>query len=204
MRKSDSETALIPVQSTALTKGAAKSLVARGRADLRVKEEAEEWLKRGVEFRDQGCYEEAFACFQRGIELNPTHSELLCHLADAYHMGHGVQENDLQAAALYRQAAEQGNVEGQVSLGWHYHCGAGVPLNNVEAVKWWRIAAEQGDAGAQFCLASLYENGLSVPKDLEQAVCWYLKAAEQGNEPAKAALATLRMGLRDENSPQLS
>jgi hypothetical protein len=42
--------ALVPVQSTALTKAGAKSLAARGRADLRVREEAEEWLKKVCEF----------------------------------------------------------------------------------------------------------------------------------------------------------
>jgi TPR repeat protein len=174
-------TGLVPSPSSALSQSGATSLIRRGTQDLIAKTEAEQWLKKGREFVAQQKHEEAFACFQRGIELNLSYSELLCHLADAYHMGHGVPEDEVQAVALYRQAAEQGNVEGQVSLGFEYACGSGVPLDHVEAAKWWRIAAEQGDAEAQFCLASLYEDGLGVPKDCEQAVQWYRKAAEQGN-----------------------
>ena len=187
----DNKAGLVPWQSSALSRSGATSLIRRGRQDLIAKAEAEQWLNKGQEFTTQQKHEEAFACFQRGIELYPTHSELVCHLADAYHMGHGVQEDDVQAVVLYRRAAEQGDVEGQVSLGYEYACGSGVPLDKVEAAKWWRIAAEQGDAEAQFLLACSYEDGLGVPKDGEQAIHWYRKAAEQGDEAAKSALDTL-------------
>ena len=50
MSESEKQTALISLQHTALTKVGAKSLVARGRAELRAREEAEEWFKKGLEF----------------------------------------------------------------------------------------------------------------------------------------------------------
>jgi TPR repeat protein len=146
------------------------------------------YIKKGQELAAQQQFEKAFACFKRGIEVTPRHSELLCHLADAYHMGQGVQEDDVKALALYRQAAEEGNVEGLLCTGWHHAGAYGVPPDNVEAAKWWRIAAEQGNAEAQFLLAASYEDGLGVPKDLEAAVHWYRKAAEQGEEPSRQAL----------------
>jgi len=187
-------TVLVPSPSSALSQsGAAASLIRRGTQDLIAKTEAEQWLKRGREFVAQQRHEEAFVCLQRGIELNPSDSELLCHLADAYHMGHGVPEDDVQAVALYRRAAEQGNVEGQVSLGWHYCCGDGVPLDYVLAAKWWRMAADRGHAEAQFCLALLYEDGRGVPKDCEQAVQCYRKAAEQG-DGLQSCIAQSKLG----------
>ena len=186
--KDDNKAGLVPSQSCALSRSGATSLIRRGRQDLIAKAEADQWLKKGQDFAAQQRHEEAFASFERGIELNPTHPELLCSLADAYHMGYGVQENDVQAMALYRQAAEQGDVEGQVSLGWIAATGAGVPVDNVEAIKWWRLAAEQGNEEAQFLLAFSYEEGLGVPKDRQQAVHWYRKAADQGEESSREAL----------------
>jgi uncharacterized protein len=99
-----------------------------------------------------------------------------------------VLEDEVKAVALYRQAAEEGNVEGLECVGLHYACGYGVPQNYLEATKWWRMAAEQGNAGAQLLLAAYYENGLGVPKDCEQAVYWYRKAADQGDRQSREAL----------------
>ncbi len=47
----EKQTSLVPVQSTALTKGGAKSLAVRGRAHLHDKEESEEWLRKGLELQ---------------------------------------------------------------------------------------------------------------------------------------------------------
>jgi tetratricopeptide (TPR) repeat protein len=44
--------ALVPAQSTALTKGGAMSLAARGRDHLRDKEEGEKWLRKGIELQN--------------------------------------------------------------------------------------------------------------------------------------------------------
>lgn len=49
--------ALVPIETTALTKAGAKSLLARGQTDLRIREEkereeAEEWLRKGLALRD--------------------------------------------------------------------------------------------------------------------------------------------------------
>src|SRR5208282_3987556 len=136
MRKSDSKTALIPVQSTALTKVGAKSLVARGRTDLRIKEEAEEWLNRGVELRDQGSFEEAFACFERGIQLDPNHPELQHMLGVMYFNGQGIPQDYVQAAVWYHKAAEQGNAIAQYTLGFLYAFGEGVPQDDEKAALW--------------------------------------------------------------------
>src|SRR5271169_159167 len=176
MRKSDSETALIPVQSTALTKVGAMSLVARGRADLRIKEEAEDWLKRGVELREQGSYEEAFACFERGIQLEPNHPALQHMLGVMYNHGQGVQQDYVQAAVWFRKAADQGHSGAQNNLGSLYYNGQGVPQDYTPASIWWRKAADQNNMYAQCNLAELHY----YAQYYAEAAAWFRKAADQG------------------------
>lgn len=47
----EKQTALVLVQSTVLAKGGAKSLATRGRSHLRDKEDAKEWLRKGLELQ---------------------------------------------------------------------------------------------------------------------------------------------------------
>jgi TPR repeat protein len=209
MSESEKQIALVAVQPTALTKAGVNSLVARGRADLRINEEAEEWLKKGCELRDQESYDEAFVCFMRGIELNPHHSELQFMLGSMYEHGDGATQDAAQAVAWYRKAAENGHSGAQFNLGLLYDLGSGqnyrdwlvnpdrVPLNEVkqdrtQAIVWYRRAADQGNSDAQYNLGFLYENGQGVSQDYEQAEHWYRKAADQGNSSAQDKLGTIR------------
>jgi TPR repeat protein len=47
---------------------------------------------------------------------------------------------------LFRLAADQGNAQGQVNLGYMYQLGLGVKQSDKEAVKWYRLSAEKGNA----------------------------------------------------------
>ena len=58
-----------------------------------------------------------------------------------YFNGRGVPQDYSEAAALYRQAAEQGNSSAQFNLGLMYDQGRGVPQDNVEAHMWLNLAA---------------------------------------------------------------
>ncbi len=58
-------------------------------------------------------------------------------------------QDDQQAVAWFRKAAEQGQADAQHNLGVMYEKGRGVPQDDREAVAWYRKAAEQGYAGAQ-------------------------------------------------------
>jgi len=86
---------------------------------------------------------------------------------------------------LYRLAAEQGNADGQYSLGRAYSLGQGVPQEDAEAVRWYRLAAEQGHATAQYNMGGLYANGQGVPQDYVQAHMWFNLAAAQGTEETR-------------------
>ena len=170
---------LVPMPSIALTKARAKSLAARGRADLRVREEAEEWLNKGTELNRQQRYEEAFLCFVRGTQLSPNHPKLLCLLGIMYDQGHGVPQDYMQAATWYRRAAEQGSALAQDYLGQAYLRGLGVPQDDAQAAVWHRKAAEQGLAQAQGRLAYFYRYGLGVPQDDKLSELWMRKARDQ-------------------------
>jgi TPR repeat protein len=85
-------------------------------------------------------------------------------------------------------AAEPGDAEAQVILGYMYDTGEGVPQNDTEAVRWYRMAAEQGDAWAQLNLGYMYGTGEGIPKDYVQAYAWSNIAAAQGEETAKENL----------------
>ena len=88
-------------------------------------------------------------------------------------------------------AAEQGDVEAQASLGSLYFNGSGsVELSHKRAAKWYQLAAEQGHAQAQFRLGFLYLNGFGVPQDGQLAAKWSRLAAEQGH-----VIAQFNLGL---------
>jgi TPR repeat protein len=188
--ESDKQTSLISVKSTALTQAGAKSLVTRGSADLRINEEAEEWLKKGCELRDKESYVEALACFLRGIELNPNHSVIQFMLGLSFGNGIGAPLDKVTARAWYRKAAEQGLKEAQYNLGLMYegwNDGPGKLANYERAAYWIRKAAEQGHERAKYRLNVLIGNGLIVPRDHADV----RGASEQGLPSAQRILGDL-------------
>ena len=68
--------------------------------------------------------------------------------------GKGVPQDDVEAVAWYRRAAEQGDqvldaaciAGAQGALGYMYSTGRGVPQDDVEAYKWKSLAATYADA----------------------------------------------------------
>ena len=149
---------LVRSQSAALSQVGTASLASRGMKDLLAREEdAEQWYIKGLNLRAQEAYDakrykEAFACFQRGIALNPNHVGLQFCLGRAYCTGEGVSQNHGQAAFWWHKAADQGDASAQYSLGWLHENGRGVERDNAEAAAWYRLAAEQGDKWAQRAL----------------------------------------------------
>ena len=104
------------------------------------------------------------------------------------------EQNYVEAAKLWRIAAEQGDAKSQCELGSCYHEGRGMEKNYEEAYKWYWKAAEQGDVPAQRSLGVCYKHGNGVEKDEIEACKWYLKAAEQGDAPAQYNLGNCYYG----------
>ena len=93
------------------------------------------------------------------------------------------------------KAAEKGDAEAQIRLGYMYKYGKGVPKDHAEAVKWFRKAAEQGRMLAQYKLGVMYRDGLGVPKDDVEAYIWFSIAATNGDELPKKWLSDAKAKL---------
>lgn len=89
-----------------------------------------------------------------------------------FHGLHGKSKDRVEAARLYRLAAEQGHSGAQYELGYMHRYGAGVPKDAAEAVRFYRIAAEQGHVEAMMELSLCDEQGWGE-KDLRESVGWF-------------------------------
>ena len=101
-------------------------------------------------------------------EVEPTVTsedvETIYRKGHACYFGRGVAQDYVEAARLYRLAAEQGEAFAQFNLGCMFDEGRGVEQDKVEAMRLYRLAAEQGDKQAQTKLAR-YDSFISyVPR----------------------------------------
>ena len=62
-----------------------------------------------------------------------------------YEEGIGVPQDYAEALHWYRKAAEQGDANAQINLGFMYNNGRGVPQNLVQAYMWYKLSADQGN-----------------------------------------------------------
>ncbi len=124
-----------------------------------------------------GRLEAAVAAFREALALQPDYPEAQFNLAQLVDGGRGVAADPVEAARLYRAAAEMGHTGAQVNLGRMYSDGRGVARDDSEAVRWYRRAAELGQPIAQFNLAQMYAAGDGVQQDDAAAYVWYSIAA---------------------------
>ena len=75
-----------------------------------------------------------------------------------HYTGQGAPQDYVEAARLYRKAAEQGDAVAQQGLGYMYATGRGVPLDRGEAIVWYIRAAAKGDVRAKGALEALGED----------------------------------------------
>ena len=134
--------ALVPAQSAALSKAGTRSLAARGRTDLRNREDADKWLIRGIEHKRAGEFEQALACYLRGIEADPGNSFLQEAIGGAYYVS-TAWADVAKAMYSYGKAAEQGHAVAQCLLAYEYE-GYGIPPDLEQSVYWYRQSAKQG------------------------------------------------------------
>ncbi len=99
------------------------------------------------------------------------------------------KEQQAEGSKWLIKAAELGNIEAQMSLGYSYSHSAWAEKSR--AFKWYSLAANSGNANAQFHVGKAYEDGEVVIKDLSLASRWYEKAALQKNISAIEQLINL-------------
>jgi TPR repeat protein len=105
---------------------------------------------------------------------------------EAYNRG------ELAAAyRLLRAAADRGDADAQVNLGYMYARGQVVKLDQREALRLYRLSAEQGNGEGMNALGFKYQYGTGVAADIDVAVQWYCRAIARGNPRALNNLAIL-------------
>jgi TPR repeat protein len=72
-----------------------------------------------------------------------------------YETGRAVEPSWIEAAKLYRSAADRGWASAQCNLGRLYETGRGVPPSNEDAIAWYQRAAQGGDRLAREALLRL-------------------------------------------------
>ena len=137
---------------------------------------------------------EAVGLYKRAAKLGDgkAMSELgCCYFVgfESYHNGAEETPDYKTAVSWFRKAADAGNAEGQLSLGYCYENGLGVAKNPHDAFKWYKLAADQGNPVAQCNVGNCYVNGWSVTVDKSQAFKYYKAAAEQNYLNAQNRLA---------------
>ena len=127
---------------------------------------------------------EAFRWNKRAVEV-PVPSAVAYHnLAQCYLFGDGTPKDSVEAARLYKIAAEMGLVEAQFNYGLRLQRGDGTPCNPVGAFTWFKRAADAGHAYAQNNAGLALETGHGVEEDKALGAVYYRRAADQGNATA--------------------
>lgn len=103
-----------------------------------------------------------------------------------------VMVNFDQSYHWFEVAAEDGDIQSQITLGDFYSDGGRAGKNTLQALKWYGRAAALHDPYAQYSLGIIYLQGDKVvPMDLNQAVMWIEKSARQQFAAAQAMLGRL-------------
>jgi hypothetical protein len=113
-------------------------------------------------------------------------------LANLYIMGHsGVPQDESQAAAWFRKAADQQFAPAAYNLADLYLLGRGVPRDDAQFLAWLQKGAELGLTLAQVRLARTYLTGIHAHKDPERGLMWFRRAAELGDAQAEFSLGAI-------------
>ena len=114
----------------------------------------------------------------------------LNNLAVLYENGYGVDQNDEEAANLFKRAAQQGHPLAMYNLSLRYRYGMGAVRRDFpQAYEWAAKAAETGFVPAMVELGTALEYGRGLTRNNpRRAVEWYLRAADGGSARAKFEL----------------
>lgn len=113
------------------------------------------------------------------------------NLALAYEEGKGTRRNRKKALALYQAAAQDGDVDAQLALGWCYLNGVFGPRDSLASFRWYEQAARQREPKALFSLGQMFLEGLGIPASRERAERYLRAAATLGHARARRWLKRL-------------
>lgn len=130
--------------------------------------------------------------YERGDGVSIDDQAARSYYQNAAQLGHieaqqRLQEFDGDSSIVqewYMEAAWDGDVDAQYSLGYLYERGIGVEIDKVRAVQWLEEAAKNKHIDAQFRLGLLLISAIQEYRNLEKGKYWINKSAENGNEVA--------------------
>jgi hypothetical protein len=135
------------------------------------------------ELAKQTLWDAARGCLQAHTTLGLWHLE----------GGEGLEQDEVEAVALFSTAAHLGSPDAQYFLGTSFLQGRGVEQNDAQAAEWMRKAADQGYAAAQFFFGDfMCADGVGIKKDLPLGKAYMELSAAQGYEAAVTRLTELR------------
>lgn len=107
--------------------------------------------------------------------------------AGSWHVGYmidkGIIEGEPEEAfAFFQKAADQGFVNGYVSMAVMQATGRGTPLNYEAALMNYMGAAQLGSAHAAQGVGVMLNTGQGVDKNKPEAAAWFLFSAARGNQ----------------------
>ncbi len=94
-------------------------------------------------------------------------------------------KNLVNAFYRYKKAAENGNLNAKIQLGYCYEKGIGTEINKEKAFELYKEAAENGNLNAKIQLGYCYEQGIGVEVNKEKAFELYNEMAKKGSLEAK-------------------
>jgi uncharacterized protein len=109
-------------------------------------------------------------------------------LANDYFSGHGVAQDLKLSAYWFKKAAEAGDPQAEMQIGYFYDAGIGVAKDPKLAAHWYQLAAAGGFATAKVDLGVLYLWGTGVEKNPQLAMQLFREAAEKGSGLANCYL----------------
>lgn len=112
-------------------------------------------------------------------------------LASFYIAGYGVEKDYVEAARLYKVAADAGDPLGHHSFAWCCFRGVGVEKALDRAFYHWLEAAKDGVADAQAAVADCLFTGMGTDVDMTAAAEWARLAVRNGADGASELLSRI-------------
>ncbi len=107
------------------------------------------------------------------------------------------------AYQMLSAAADKGDTDAEVNLGYMYARGEGVPHIDGEALRLYQLAADHGNGEVMNALGYKYAFGTGVPVDMPTAIKWFCRAIAVGDARALNNLGDLHFsGTGVDHDPQ--
>ena len=142
-------------------------------------------VKAGIEAWQRADFAAAVAIWRPLAEAGDADAAF--NLGQAYRLGRGVPIDLAAAQTWFEDAARQGHVDAQTTLGLLlFDTG-----NRIGGMRWLKSAAEQGEPRALLIYGTALFNGDGVVRDPVLAYAYVSRAAAQGLAPAKTTLSEM-------------